>query len=96
MAIPYRARRGNQLVVREAFHRQLIEFNVLGAHRPLAGDSGCAVLLYLGDGTCRLVGLFIASADSEPLAYAIPAWHLFDATRYWNLPSGATLRPVNP
>lgn len=96
LSIPYRARRGNAMVDCEAFHRLLIEFEVLGVRRPLHGDSGCAVLNNRGDGTWTLIGLFIASADNAALAFAIPAWHLFDPTRYWNLPAGATLRPVNP
>lgn len=94
--IPYSARRGNTAVTCNAFHTQLVEMQVRGVHQPLHGDSGCALVVYLGDGSCSLAGLFIASHDALPLAYAIPAWHLFDPSAYFNLPAGARLRPVNP
>lgn len=94
--IPYKARRGNTPVTCNAFHTQLVEMQVRGVHQPLHGDSGCALVVYLGDGSCSLAGLFVASHDELPLAYAIPAWHLFDASAYFNLPDGARLRPVNP
>ena len=94
--IPYPARIGNKRVTCNAFHAELVELQVLGAHQPLPGDSGAALVVYLGDGMCTLAGLFIASHDTLPLAYVIPAWQLFDAAAYFNLPDGAKLRPVNP
>lgn len=94
--IPYDARRGDTAVTCNAFHTQLVEMQIRGVHQPLHGDSGCALVVYLGDGTCSLAGLFIASHDALPFAYAIPAWRLFDPSAYFNLPDGARLAPVNP
>ena len=94
--IPYNARRGTTRVVCNALHTQLVEMKIRGPNQPLPGDSGCALVVYLGDGTCTLAGLFIASHDKLPFAYAIPAWHLFDPSAYFDLPDGASLRPVNP
>jgi hypothetical protein len=94
LSIPYPSWQGGQQVECDAFHEQLVELKVLGQDWPLGGDSGCALLIYRGDGTCTLAGMFIAGADDH--AYAIPAWHLFRPARYWNLPAGARLRPVNP
>jgi hypothetical protein len=93
-AIPYSVRKGDTPVDDEFIHfRRLIQLEILGAAKVVKGDSGSPVAVRQDDGTWTLAGLFIGGGNG--LAYAIPAWQLFDADFYKNLPAGATLRPVN-
>jgi hypothetical protein len=76
---------------------RLIRLEVLGDEDTVRhGDSGSAVVARHADGSCTLVGMFIAA--SQGFAYAIAAWQLFDSRYYWTLPLPHPVRlaPVMP
>ena len=78
-------------------HFLLIELRILDAQRTYRGDSGSPVVMQAGDGRHTLVGMHIAGGerDGEYYSFVLPAWQLFDAENYPNLPDGAELRPID-
>jgi hypothetical protein len=80
----------------DVHHLRLIQLTVLDPESTIRGDSGSPVIVRNVGGSYTLVGMHIAGTPGTKLTYAIPAWQLFDPAQYWNLPAGATLRPVNP
>jgi len=77
-------------------HWLLGELRVLGGVTTEPGDSGSAVIARDADNACVLVGMHIAGDVRTGLAYFIPAFQLFKPINYWNLPFGASMKPVNP
>lgn len=92
-ALQYTVRRGNQLVRVLIYHDELLKLQVQAASVPVSGDSGCAVVIQQPGNTATLVGLYIGGTGS--VAYAIPAWQLFDKNRWFQLPTGAQLAPAS-
>lgn len=64
-------------------HAELLEFELLGGASTLPGDSGCAVVCWLDEQRCCLVGMHIAGNVAQGLSYVIPAWQLFDVRNYF-------------
>ena len=64
-------------------HAELLEFELLGGASTLPGDSGCAVVCWLDEQRCCLVGMHIAGDVQQGLSYVIPAWQLFDVSNYF-------------
>ena len=92
-AIPYDLKTGGQLVNTHLHHTELIRLQPLGGQMTLEGDSGCAVVCWLDDNNCTLLGMFIAG--DEEFSYAIPAWQLFNKKNYFGSLDGVTsIRPV--
>ena len=92
-AIPYDLKTGGQFVNTHLHHTELIRLQPLGDQMTLEGDSGCAVVCWLDDNNCTLLGMFIAGDDD--FSYAIPAWQLFNKKNYFGSLDGVTsIRPV--
>ena len=73
---------------------QLIRLAILDNNEVLGGDSGSAVVAMRSEGTYTLVGMLIASRDA--VAYAIPAWQLFNPAYYAKLPKDSSTLKVIP
>ena len=92
-AIPYVLKTGGRFVRTPLHHTELIRLQPLGGQMTLEGDSGCAVVCWLDDNNCTLLGMFIAGDDE--FSYAIPAWQLFNKKNYFGSLDGVTsIRPV--
>lgn len=91
--IRYALRRGAQRAQVLVYHDELLKLQVADDTLPLAGDSGCALVVRQSGGRVTLAGLYIGGEGRA--AYAIPAWQLFDTARWWSHPAGATLAPVS-
>ena len=92
-AIQYDMRQGSQRVQRWVYHDELIKLQVLDPSFTKPGDSGSAVVIQQPGGKLTLVGLYIGGDGN--VAYAIPAWQLFDLDGYWSFfPAGARLTPM--
>ena len=92
-AIPYVLKTGGRFVKTPLHHAELIRLQPLGGQVTLEGDSGCAVVCWLDDDNCTLLGMLIAG-DAE-FSYAIPAWQLFDRKNYFgSLDAVTSIRPV--
>lgn len=92
-AIDYMVRADGVFAEMPLHHAELIRLQPLGGQAVLGGDSGCAVVCWLDDERCTLLGMLIAGDDES--AYAIPAWRLFDPGNYFGTLDGAeSLAPV--
>jgi len=81
--IRYTFKVGGQIAEWPMLHAELLEFELLGGASTLPGDSGCAVVCWLDEQRCCLVGMHIAGNEEQGLSYAIPAWQLFDVRNYF-------------
>jgi hypothetical protein len=89
---PVRLRSGGKRARVPIRHDELLRLRVLDeCEVPRAGDSGSAVVTWWPDGSLALLGLFIASAENDPMrsVYVLPAWRLFDLDNWDVLPAGA-------
>lgn len=95
LSIPYVFRFDGSIGEWEVQHRELLQFTPLGGGKTLPGDSGSAIVCWLTDTTCCLLGMHIAGHEIEGFSYAIPAWQLFDPRNYAGTLDGASrFRPV--
>lgn len=92
-AIQYAMRQGGNRVQRWVYHDGLIKLQVKEPPFATGGDSGSAVVILQPNDKFTLVGLYIGGDGN--VAYAIPAWQLFDLDGYWSFfPAGARLTPM--
>lgn len=83
LPIHYRFKVGGQFGDWPMLHAELLEFELLGGAATQPGDSGCAVVCWLDEQRCCLVGMHIAADVEQGLSYVIPAWQLFDVRNYF-------------
>lgn len=91
--LPYELAGTPRNVVRTLYQTELIGFEAIDAQGSRPGDSGSPIVLVGADGRMTLVAMHIAGDDG--LAWAIPAWRLFDLSNWLPLPAGATLAPMD-
>ncbi len=92
-AIPYVLKTGGRFLRAPLHHAELIRLQPLGGQATLEGDSGCAIVCWLDDDNCTLLGMLIAGNDD--FSYAIPAWQLFNKSNYFGSLDGVTsFQPV--
>lgn len=92
LPLHYQVRFNGALQTAPIRHNELILMRVLDdCLAPERGDSGSPVISWWPDGSSVLVGMFIASGDTqgrERTIYIIPAWQLFDPANWTRLPAG--------
>lgn len=91
--LPYELAGSPRNVVRTVYQDALIGFQAIDDQGSQPGDSGSPVVVMRGDGRMTLAAMHVAGADG--LAWAIPAWRLFDLSLWGPLPAGSTLTPMD-
>jgi hypothetical protein len=95
--ISYWVRVDSRMELLDLHHSELLELEPLGGAGTLPGDSGCAVVCWLGDARCSLVGMHIASNTDTRIGFAIPAWQLLRRENFaGSLPAVCRLTPAIP
>lgn len=95
LAIEYKFKAAGQFNLWQVQHQELLRLQILGSDQTLEGDSGSAVVCWLDNEKCCLLGMHIAGDATQGFSYAIPAWQLFDRRNYFGTLDGVSgFRPT--